>query len=118
MLIINFNNVENLVFYNEKVQALLPEFIHLFNSWKFAVKNPSFRSLGKRSIADFLNHLTEDNIEVLTKYFGDKIQIDRIDYHIVKNSEYSVDTTEVLQDAFSNIVLFRKNNHLYVSSWR
>ncbi len=118
MLIINFNNVENLIFYNAKVQALLPEFKHLFDSWKFAAKNPSFRNLGKRSIVDLLNHLTENNIEILAKYFGSEIQIDRIDYHIVKNSEYSIDTTEVLQNAFSNIVLFRKNNNLYVSSWR
>jgi hypothetical protein len=118
MLIINFNNVENLIFRNEEAQILLPEFKHLFDSWKFAIKNPSFRNLGKRSLSDFLNHLTKDNIQILSKYFKSDIRIDKLDYHIVKNVDFDISETNILQDVFSNIVLFRKNNHLYVSSWR
>lgn len=117
MVHINLQNVEELVFYDTKLQLLFPEFKHLFDSWRLSVRYPVFRNLGRRSTADFLNHLNEDHIVVLSKYFKDEVKIDVMDYHIVRNSEYDIDNVE-LQESFPNITPYRRGNRLYISSWR
>ena len=117
MITINFYTVEDLIFYDNQVQILLPEFKHLFDSWKFSIKCPSFRSLGKRAIVDLLNYLSEDHIKILSKYFGDAINIDRMDYHIVKHFVCDIQSID-MQNSFPNLALYRKGEHLYISTWR
>jgi hypothetical protein len=120
MIHVNLQNVEELVFYDTKLQLLFPEFKHLFDSWRLSVRYPVLRNLGRRSIADFLNHLNEDRIVVLSKYFMDEVKIDVIDYHIVRNSEH--DINNVVENAkrlwHPNIAPYRRGNRLYISSWR
>jgi len=117
MIILNLQNIENLIFYNDKMQSLLPEYKHLFDSWKLSTKHPFLRNLGKRSIVDFMNSLTESNIAILSKYFGDTIKIEDIDYHIVKHTAQSINELH-LEDTFLNVVLYRNKDQLYISSWR
>jgi uncharacterized protein YutD len=116
-MILNFYNAEELIFNNNQVQKLLPEFKHLFDSWKLAARHPELRGLGKRSVVDFLENLTTDHSEKLSKYFDDTIKINTINYHIVKNFESNIDSID-LQGAFPNISSYRRGDHLYISSWR
>jgi hypothetical protein len=117
MLTLNLQNVEELIFYDKKAQSLLPEFKHLFDSWSLAKRYPALRNLGRRSISDLLKHLTETHVQLLAKYFGDEVSVDDLDYHIVKNYNFNINAVD-LQDSFPNLVLYRRGDQLYISTWR
>lgn len=117
MVVLNLQNVESLVFRDNGAKALLPEYKHLFDSWSLALRHPALRNLGKRSLADFVTHLTEENLKTLAKYFGQEMEVEQFDYHIVRHTEADINAVD-LGDVFPNLVMYRKGERLYISSWR
>jgi hypothetical protein len=120
MINLNLTNVEELVFYDRKIQASLLDFSNLFNVWNFSLR-AGLGPIGKKAVMDFLNDLKESHIEILEKYFNDTITVERSDYHIVRNQQVALDNAEVglnLIQEFPNISIHRDENHLYLSYWR
>ena len=89
MLNLNLTNVEELVFYDKKLQASLSEFSNLFNVWTFSLR-AGLGPIGKKAVMDFLNGLKENHLEILEKYFNDTITVERSDYHIVRNQQVAL----------------------------
>lgn len=118
-MILNFHNIEELVFYDEQLKKKLPEFADLFNQWAFSKQHIGFRQLTNRLISDFLGNIQEEQKVILEKYFGTKITINNIEYQIVKNEDYDVEDAELLinNDDF-NLAICRDKNHLYITFWR
>ena len=120
-MIINLQNVEELVFYDKKLQLLIPEFNHLFSQWSLAKRVPALRSLGLRSLMDFLNDLTDEHKKIMESYFGIGITVDKMDYHIAKHYDCTLEEAENKLNTiggFSNFSSYRDGNHLYISFWR
>ena len=119
MMNINLSNVEEIVFYDKSLQRKLPEFKHLFDQWMLAIKAPTLRSLGKRSILDFLNNLENEHIAIIEKYLGSEITIDKLDYHIVKNYNFQLEDTDLNGlPTYADFAIFRNEDQLYISFWR
>ncbi len=121
MLTINLNNVETMVFYDQKLQKLLPEFKNIFGQWRLSKIDPSLKPTGQRAMMDFLNSVNEEHIEILSNYFDSDVSINKLDYHIVKNIDFPVSEAEsnlINEKFFNNTVLYRKGNQLYISLWR
>lgn len=121
MILINFNNIEEIIFYDNKLKNKLPELTHLFNQWELARRNPSLRALGKQAIMDFMNQINDKQVGVIEEYLETKVSFDKLDYHIVKHGEFPLEEAEVKlneMNAFSNTILHRDGNQLYISSWR
>ena len=118
MINLNLQNVEELVFYDKKIQQLLPEFKNLFNSWALAVQS-SLRGIAKKSISDFLNQLTPEHIKILENYFSANLEIDKLDYRIVRNYSFPLDEINLDNvDTFSNVFLSRDDKQVHISFWR
>ena len=120
-MILNLENVEEFVFHDKELQALLPEFGHLFSQWMLAKRVPALRSLGLRSLLDFLNSVTDEHIKVMEAHFREGLVIDRMDYHIVKHYDFSLEEAENklnTMDGFPNVSSYRDGNRLYISFWR
>lgn len=121
MLTINLGNIEELLFYDKKVQKLLPEFSDLFGQWILAKQAPALRTMGKRAIINLLNGLEESHITILSRHFGQQVIVETLDYRIVKNCMFPLEEAERglnTEGGFSNLALHRDGNHLYISSWR
>ena len=118
MIILNLSNIEDLIFYDNKVKQKLPDFSDTFKQWAFAKQFSNFRQLVKRTLSDFLGSLTEQHIEILSQYFGTNVSIDNLDYHIVKNHTFDVDTTHLQEMIGFTLSISRYRDNIYVTFWR
>lgn len=121
MLKINAKNVEELVFYDKKLQKLLPEYANLFNQWTMCKKIPVLRSFGKKAVLDFLNS-AQAAIPVLSVYFEQDVALDRLDYNIVKNFDFSVNSLEEslnsCEDTLNYFSICRNQDTVSITFWR
>lgn len=119
---LNFSNVENIVFWDKELHKLLPDKFSIFEQWKLGTMAPGMKEIKKSALLDFLNSLTEVEIEVLEFYFGEKVYVERLNYSIVENFKIPLDSS--ICDTFCKIVKFnyfstwRDDQYLYISFWR
>ncbi len=118
---LNLTNVEELVFYDQRAQRLIPHHQSFFKQWKLAKMTPALRSLGKRAILDFINALTLDDIKVLETHFGNEITLTKVNYNLVSNYSCLLDDAEEILsevEGFVDFTVYRDKDHLYISHWR
>jgi F0F1-type ATP synthase beta subunit len=121
MLVINFSNVQKIIFSDIEVQNKLPEFKKLFQQWKMGQFAPSLRPMAQKALLDLLNQLGDEQVRTLELYFGTSIKIEKLDYDLVKSYELPIIEAQELIDClgiFGEVFLHRDANHLYISSWR
>ncbi len=120
MLRINLGNIEELVFSDKRVHVLLPELTHEFQQWQLGQQVPSLRNLGKRAVIDALNKLGK-HLAVLEEHFGTAIDVEILDYGVVKNVTADVEDAEnelCKLEGFPNLAVSRVGGRIYVSAWR
>lgn len=88
---LNLQNIEDILFMDKKIQRLFPEFRHYFDQWMISKRVPGMQTLGKKTLMDMLNSLDVEHLNKLEEYFNDKIILEKIDYHIVKNKVFTLD---------------------------
>jgi hypothetical protein len=119
MIDLNLQNVEELIFHDNKVQDLLPDFNYLFYQWRLARLSSTLKALAKRSLIDFLNGLTNEHLELLAIYFGTKVTLDKVDSHIVRNYIFEIDKIDLDKvEGYQNFSVFRDKDRLYICFWR
>jgi hypothetical protein len=123
MIVINLQNVEELIFFNKETYELFPDSKVYFDQWMLAQRIPSLRSLGKRSVIDFLNSVTDEGIERLESYFEDSVTLELIDYHIVKTHSFNVEDMEKELNStptagYNNFNVSRNKNIVNITFWR
>jgi hypothetical protein len=124
MLKINFSNVEEILFANQEVREILPAyFSNYFETWAMAKRLPVLRQIGKQAIYDLLNSLGDNEIASLEEFFGEKINVERLNYSVVRNLTipiHEVDGCEHLCNIVGNnyYSMWRDNEHLYITFWR
>lgn len=121
MITIDFQNVEDLIFRDKKIQALLPELTPAFNQWKLVQLAPYLRSLKQRVLLDVLNSLPNYTTR-LQEYFGDEITINKLDYMLVRHMETSVNCSHLDEapdmGGYSGMCAHRDKERIYISFWR
>ena len=124
MLYLNFQNVEELIFHDRTVQGMLPtHMFSLFEQWRLAKQLPMLRSMGKQSLLDFLNGLTDDDVDILEDYFDEKIVVEKLNYSVVKSLKIPLKESNICHDlceilGFGYFSTWRDAEHLYVTFWR
>jgi hypothetical protein len=125
MIRINIQNVEEMIFYNDKLWKKIPDLRYLREQWKLSKITPILRPLGKKSLLDFLNNIKKEHEKIISEYFGTDVTIDKLDYFLVKNLEFEKEDAELeLNFLESNNLLYPyfstylKNNKIYVTFWR
>lgn len=114
-------NIEELIFYDQNIKKILPEFADLFNQWAFAKSTNGFRQLAKRTASDLLTALQQEQLNLLSQYFGEKITIDKLDYHTLINASFDLEDIELKLNEFDdfNFSIFRDNKEkLHITFWR
>lgn len=121
MININIKNIEELILKNPKAKSLFPELRHLFDQWLLSYRFPALDTMRKQAIMDLLNTLDGTHIEKLARLLGDMVFIEKLDYHIVKNINLSIDSIErelTNYDSYTNIALSRNADQIYITMWR
>lgn len=119
MITLNFANVQELVFQDPNVQALLTECQGLFQQWKLGQFVPALRPTGQKATLDFLNQLTDNQVRTLENYWGKPVKVERLDYSIVKTKTVKLsEAQEQLGGLEGEIFLYRDADNLYVGAWR
>lgn len=125
MKIINFKNVEDLIFKDTNLFNKLSSvgYKNYFYQWKLSIQSPALRQLGKKSLLDFLNvfPLDQSHQDILETHFDDKVKIQKLNYNIVEN--YKIPLNEACDklceiENFGYFETARDGNYLYISFWR
>lgn len=112
--------VEELVFSDRKVQALFPESAYLFDQYRISVMVPGMRSLGQRSVLQFLNSIDHGMLSKLESHFGRPVQVSKMNNKSVDHYDFSIDGGDRLCE-FSDYKEFcatRSGDGISVSFWR
>ena len=123
MLEINIQNVEELIFQNNKIWRDLPDMAYLRDHWRMSKISPIFKAMGKKAILDFLNKVSKDHEKIISKHLGTSVSITKIDRHLIKNMEIKIDEAEDILNLFSDELYpyfstYRKEDNVYVTFWR
>ncbi len=114
MIKLNFKNVEELIFYDTSLQNLLsPDHFSIFEQWRMGQRIPYLKEIGKQAILDFLNTITEADVQVLETFFDDKIIVEKLNYSIVLDMKVPLSDEKELCEQLCNVEGFN-----YVSTWR
>jgi hypothetical protein len=125
MVQINIQNVEEIIFRNDKIWRDLPDLRYLREQWRMSKISPVLRALGKKSLLEFLNKSKKEHEFIISKHLGHSVVIDKIDYFLVKNMEFPIEDVELelnlleaKQPLYPYFSTYRKNNKIYITFWR
>lgn len=123
MVDLNFSNVESVIFYNKNVKDQLPHrLLKHYHLWTVGKRNPMLRSMARKAILDFLNNITDDDLQVIENVLGEEINLTKLDYSSVKNLAVPIsdDVGSALCDIKENFYFstFRDCDNLYITFWR
>lgn len=117
---INLNNIEQLIFFDKKLQVLLPEYRHLFDQWQLGQRVPGMKTLAQRSILDLLNSLNKKNITVLEEYFKNTIVVEKINHKLVAGHNWHLNEDDKLCQfsGYRDFCVTRTKDNASISFWR
>jgi hypothetical protein len=101
----------------------MPDLIYLRDQWRMSKMTPMLRALGKKSVLDFLSKISENHEKIISDFFKCPITIDKLDRHVIKNIQYSIDDCEDClfdfdEETYPYFSTYRKDDQIYISFWR
>ena len=99
----------------------MPDLIYLRDQWRMSKMTPMLRALGKKSVLDFLSKISEKHEKIIADHFKCDLTIDKLDRHIIKNIQYSIEDAEDClweEEIYPYFSTYRKNNKIYITFWR
>lgn len=125
MIQINIQNVEEIIFRNDKIWRELPDLRYLREQWRMSKISPVLKALGKKSLLEFLNKIKKEHELIISKHLGTSVSFDKIDYLLVKNLELKIEEAELelnlleaKQPLYPYFSTYRKNDKIYITFWR
>lgn len=121
MITLSYQNVSDLVFYDKKVQQVLPELSGVFRKWTLGMRT-GLNSIIKDALLDFLNDITTEHISKLEEYWGSPVVVQRLNSCIVKNEKHTLDVLgsclNNIGDEYWNVSISQDDDLIYISFWR
>jgi len=117
---INLKNIEQIIFMNKQVRALLPEFRYIFDQWEMSHRIPGLRAMGQKAMLDLLNALKPEHNVKISEILNDEIEVNKLNNKIVEHYDCNVeDYGELCRFAdYKDFCLYRKGNNVKITFWR
>jgi tRNA G18 (ribose-2'-O)-methylase SpoU len=118
---LNFNNVEDFVFYDSDLCRKIPGIRPYYEQWKMSKMSSQLRILGTKAILDFLKEMTQEQQEIIERHLNMKFNIQRPDYNMINNISCEIDNLEELlneKNPYGYVRVYRENNTAYLTIWR
>jgi hypothetical protein len=120
MINLNINNVEQLIFYDKKVQQILPEYSQVFHKWTLGIRT-GITSMAKDALLDLINKLTTDQIKRLESLWGSPVILQKLDSSTLYSFTVPIASLqERLNEMIEpwNVSFARDESQCYVCTWR
>src|SRR5450432_2798568 len=91
MIQLNFETAERLVFQDPAMRRIIPAFSHLINQYALGLRIPALKSLGQRSIIEFLEKVEPHHLAAISSYLHQEVVKEDLDFNIVKDVKISKD---------------------------
>ena len=121
MIILSLEKIENLIFSNQEIHNLLPEFHDCFTQWKLGIRH-GLTLLKDKSVLYLLSSLKQEHLDKLSGYWKDTVAIRKPETDIVFNDTVKLnDLYKYLNsrtDFVDNVTISREKDHVYLSIWR
>ena len=115
---INLRNIEEIIFFDNKMTEILPEFRHFLDQWRLGKTIPALGGLGSKSVLDLLNSLEVEHIKRLEEYFGSSIVLRKLDNSAVKNHDINFGDSLCGFTAFKDFCVYRDKEKISLTFWR
>ena len=118
---LSLSNVEELVFSNKRVVASLPQYKSLFDSWLLSKRVSHLRNLGHRAILDFLESVSEDEVEIISIVNNVDLNYQKISFKRYKNLNSQINQVEkdlLSASNFIDMCVYRKKDEVRVFLWK
>jgi hypothetical protein len=115
---INLKNVEEIIFFDQKMSSILPEFRHFLDQWRLGKTIPALAALGSQSVLDLLNSIGPEQIKKLEEYFETEVIVNKFDKNIVKNHSMKIDDSLCGYMGFKDFCIYRKDDQVSLTFWR
>lgn len=117
---INLKNIEQKIFMNKEIRALLPELKYIFDQWEMSYRIPGLQMLGKKSIADLLNILQSEHIDRIRNFLKEDIELNKLNHKLVDHYDFNETDEEQLCkfSEYKDFCLYRKSEEIKVTFWR
>ena len=110
MIRINIQNVEEIIFQDDKMWREIPDLRYLREQWKLSKISPILRAMGKKSLLEFLNKAKKEHENAISKYLATSVTID--------NVELDLNLIEAQESLYSYFGTYRKKDKIYITFWR
>lgn len=118
-MILNFDNVEKIIFSDKNVQKLLPEYKNIFGQWILGKQVSSLAFVSQKSLAILLESLTPEQVKILEEYFQENIFIETIQHTSVSNFVFKLDGgLSDIEPLGNNFCISRDEKNLYMTFYR
>lgn len=117
---LNINNVEQLIFYDKKVQQILPEHSQVFNKWTLGIR-AGITSMAKDALLDFINKITTDQLKRLEGLWESQVILQKLDSATLHSFTVPIASLqERLNEMIEpwNVSFARDEDQCYVCTWR
>lgn len=119
MIVLNFQNIEDLVLKNKKIISEIKDLRHITEQWLLTYRLPFMKNLRKQCVIDLLNSLNDDHVKIIENHLEDTIVISRLDRDISKNLECDLNDIKIGDvSEFQNFTLSRDSDKMYFTFWR
>lgn len=124
MIYLNFSTIEKLIFYDKDAQKFLPPHMFgLFEQWRLAKRLPMLKDLGKTALLDVLNSISDDDVNLLEQYFGERIFLEKLNYSLVRDIKISLTDNKICEilcevEGFNYFTTWRCKDYLHITYWR
>ena len=117
---INLRNIEEIIFFDKQIQALLPEFRQQFDQWQLAYRIPGLKAHGQKSVFEVLNTLEERHLKILESYFNEPVLMQRLNHKLVDHYNCKIEDADRLCEftEYRDFCLHRNNDQLSITFWR
>lgn len=119
-MILKFNNIESIIFYDKKVQQILPELLPIFQKWTFGIRSGA-RSVAKDALLDFINKITPEQLDRIGSYLGTPITLQKINPNLTKIIETDINNLNKdleINNFHGNVNITRRGELIYLCLWR
>lgn len=121
MVQINIQNIEEIIFYNQQVWNLIPDMKNYYQQWSMSQRVAGLKELGKRTIIEFMQALTESHLKKLEEYFQETILVQKIDTRILVSLSFDKNDLEqnlCKYDNYKDFFISRNKDQVNICFWR
>ncbi len=119
---INFQTIEEHLFFNKELQKKLPEFKDIFQQWANGIRNPLFSQLAQKAKIEMLEKIDQSHIQIMEDYFQEPVRIQEINSKLTHHVTTKIEDVDCFlmdyKNIDDNILISRSKDSIHLTFWR